>query len=289
MIEENYEYEEPRGDNSYYDCDEYDLDEDTEIMNERLAGLEESIVQAKKKQKIIPEPPKYHYVYITNLGKLVGAQASKHKTKKEICDRCLHYFSSVKDLKNHEEDCSNLNKCKVKLPNPDKKIKFKNFSNQELMPFVIYADFESLLKKPPADNENSNVVQLHEALSVGYYAKCSYDDDLSGYKSYNGPDPAKWFVQELADFSNFAELTFKNKKPMLPLTPEEQEAYDNATTCHICGVMGFIEKDKKRGKAQDHSHLTGKYRYLFIIIFFFLFLLIIDYFMKGGQPISNVI
>ena len=67
------------------------------------------------------------------------------------------------------------------------------------------------------------------------------------------------------------------KKPMLPLTPEEQEAYDNATTCHICGVMGFIEKDKKRDKAQDHSQLTGKYRYLFIL-FYFLFLLIMDYY-----------
>ena len=151
LIEENYEYEEPRGEKSYYDCDEYDLDEDTEIMKEQFANLEESIIQARKKQKIIQEPPKYHYAYITNLGKLVGAQASKHKTKKEICDRCLHYFYSVKDLKKHEEDCSNLNKCKVKLPDSDKKIKFKNFSNQERMPFVIYADFESLLKNPPAD------------------------------------------------------------------------------------------------------------------------------------------
>ena len=90
-------------------------------MKEQLADLEETIVQASKKQIIIPEPPKYHYVYITDLGKLIGAQASKYHGKKEICDRCLHYFSSKKDLTKHEEDCSNLNKCKVKLPDSDKK------------------------------------------------------------------------------------------------------------------------------------------------------------------------
>ena len=47
------------------------------------------------------------------------------------------------------------------------------------MPFVIYADFESLLKKPPADKENQNIVQVHEAMSIGYYLKGSYDDSLS--------------------------------------------------------------------------------------------------------------
>ena len=127
------------------------------------------------------------------------------------------------------------------------------------MPFVIYADFESVLKKP-TNSDSENVCQIHEAFSVGYYLKCSYDDQLSYYRSYRGPEPAKWFVQELSDFSTFAEATFKDVKPMLPLTPEEQKAYDNATTCHICGIKGFVKNDKKRGKAADHCHLTGKFR-----------------------------
>ena len=163
------------------------------------------------------EPPKYHYVFITKLGTLFGSQASKTKKKKEICDRCLHYFTSKAALLKHEEDCFSLNDCKVKLPDAEylKCIKFKNFSNQERMPFVIYADFESLLKKPTA-NDAANIHQLHEAFSVGYYLKCSFDDQLSYYRSYRGPEPAKRFVQELADFSDFAETTFKDVKSMLP-------------------------------------------------------------------------
>ena len=223
--------------------------------------MEETIVQASKKQKIIKEVPKQHYVFITKLGKLIGAQTSKNHIKKEVCDRCLHYFLSEEALLKQEEDCTTFNKCKVKLPNTEfyKSIKFKNFSNKKRMPFVIYADFESLQKKP-RDNDNENICQIHQAFSVGYYLKCSYDDQLSYYRSYRGPEPAKWFVQELAEFSTFAEATFKNVKPMLPLTPEEQKAYGDATTCHICGVKGFIKNDKKRGKAQDHCRLTGKFR-----------------------------
>jgi hypothetical protein len=47
---------------------------------------------------------------------------------------------------------------------------------------------------------------------------------------------------------------------MIPLTPVQQEAYENATVCYLCKEGSFIPKDKKLRKVRDRCHLTGQYR-----------------------------
>ena len=75
-------------------------------------------------------------------------------------------------LKTHEIDCVQVNKCKVKLPADRETIlKFKNFKNNEREPFVVYADFECLLKLVTDDER---AYQRHDAFSVGFYVKCSF-------------------------------------------------------------------------------------------------------------------
>ena len=115
------------------------------------------------------------------------------------------------------------------------------------MPFVIYADFESVLKKP-AEDADPKICQNHEALSFGYYIKCSYDDSLSKYEFYRGPEPAKWFINELRDFIKFADkvLDSENQVPMLPLTPEENEAYEKADKCFMCSITGFEGENRHK-------------------------------------------
>ena len=137
------------------------------------------------------------------------------------------------------------------------------------MPFVIYADFESVLKKP-AEDADPKICQNHEALSFGYYIKCSYDDSLSKYEFYRGPEPAKWFINKLRDFAKFADKvldsenqvpilkTKPNTKYQLPLKPEENEAYEKADKCFMCSITGF--EGENWHKVQDHCHLTGKFR-----------------------------
>ena len=49
------------------------------------------------------------------------------------------------------------------------------------------------------------------------------------------------------------------QKEMDPLTTEEQESYDAAKTCYLCGAGGF-GRSKKDRKVRDHNHYTGKYR-----------------------------
>lgn len=96
--------------------------------------------------------------------------------------------------------------------------------------------------------------QEHEAHSVGYYVKCSYDDSRSYYRSYRGEHCAAWFVAELEQFATNTDEVFKNPLPMKPLSADQEMKFRLASSCHIC------EKPLGLDRARDHCHLTGAFR-----------------------------
>lgn len=145
--------------------------------------------------------PKHHYCWITDLSRLLSAQLTKHHGKLYFCDRCLNYFWSSDKLDKHIVNCAKQNELQIEMPSPGKNtIKFKNYKNQVVCPFIIYTDVEALLKKPTVNfckRGETNAFQQHEVYSVGYYLKCSYDDTKSYYKAKRGVDCVDWFVNEL--------------------------------------------------------------------------------------------
>ncbi len=200
---------------------------------------------------------KFHFCYIKNLSRLVSSQASKNDHKKFICDRCLNYFSSEVKLQEHNVLCERKNNCKISFPNFES-VRFKNHVYKQEAPFIIYADFESLL-----ENVSENVepeiktirYQHHKAFSAGYYVKCSYDDSLSFFKSYRGQDCMSWFTGEMANVAQMVESKIKN---IVPISTHPNRA--QAKACHIC-EKPFTAKDFKDGKiVNDHDHFTGKSR-----------------------------
>ena len=176
------------------------------------------------------ELPRFHYVWIKDLSRLVSTQLLKRYHKHYICDRCLHYFRTEEKLAAHENDCKKVNKCKVNMPTPKNNILlFRNLANKERVPFVVSADFECLLK--PTRDENA--YQKHEAFSVGYYLKSCYDDSLSKYRSFRGPEPAKCFVHELQKLADNLEEMYRDVKPMERLIMRQVKQFKTATKCHI--------------------------------------------------------
>ena len=80
------------------------------------------------------------------------------KNKKHFCKCCLQSFSNKEILIEHKKDCLVINgKQSVKLKSSS--IRFKNYSKQIPVPFKIYANFESILKKVDCDiiECNSNI------------------------------------------------------------------------------------------------------------------------------------
>ncbi|XP_069365284.1 uncharacterized protein [Maniola hyperantus] len=145
-----------------------------------------------------------HYCYIKNMSRLISKQISNQEHAIYLCDGCLLHFPTHERLENHQQnDCvhiitelpnSELSKKNwFGQPSSNNKIKFDKFNKKLRVPFVIYADFEAFLNpinscsndpsKPFTEN-----IQKHEVYSFGYYIKCSYDDSLSKYETYSGPD-----------------------------------------------------------------------------------------------------
>ena len=59
---------------------------------------------------------------------------------------CKRFCKAVKSLNKHNEYCSQHGAQKIELPKPGSKVKFQNYNRSMRVPFVVYADFESLIK-----------------------------------------------------------------------------------------------------------------------------------------------
>lgn len=200
-----------------------------------------------------------HYVWIKDLSRLVKSQLGGWDFKKYICDGCLVLFHTEAKLKQHQTyDCNHV---LTILPEEGENIlKFKNHERKLKLPFVVYADFESILKPvdtcdPNPINSYTNTLQIHEPHSFAYYIKCLHNDALSKLVLYRGEDSAKKFVENLtADIKQIYHNHLKPIIPMKPLSPEEKNLYNSSNICHICN------RELNNDKVKDHCHLTGKYR-----------------------------
>ncbi|XP_076278400.1 uncharacterized protein LOC143208149 [Lasioglossum baleicum] len=204
-----------------------------------------------------------HFACIRNLSRLVSSQLSKQKNLKYICDRCLQYFPTPERLNMHTIDCERMNDCALELPisEEDKWLQFKNYTNKEQAPFVIYADLECLLLPGEQQGQDRAVrvqYQQHHAFSIGYYMHCRYDESLSEYHDYRDKEGcAAWFVNRLYELSCKLQPIFDKTVPMNPLTEVEKLNFHTATHCHVC-EKPFDTSDA--AKVHDHCHFTGAYR-----------------------------
>lgn len=216
---------------------------------------------------------KSHYCWIKNFSRLVSSQVSLHEHRKYFCDGCLMYFSSEKSLLQHQSnDCNhvytttpsnNFRIDKFGKSVPENILKFENFEKQLKVPFVVYADFESILKpfdtcEPNPAKSFTNKTFSHEPFSFAYLIKCSFDDSLSKFVLYRGQNAGKEFIRRLeSDLKQIYNEHLKEIVPMMPLSTEEEQDFLNATVCGIC-EKPFMEGEVK---ARDHCHLTGRKRY----------------------------
>lgn len=202
-----------------------------------------------------------HYCWIKSITRLLSSQVSKSKKVLHFCDRCLQHFTSATSLNNHTTICMDHNICKIEMPKEDENIiRFKNYHNELAVPFIVYADVESILK-PPTDlfcNSTGNkttAYQQHETYSVGFYLKCNFNSSNSFYRAYRGRDCIAWFVKELHEIARRITPILQHTVPM-DMSQIEEEDFQRSQRCHIC------EKriDYTEIKVRDHCHLTGKYR-----------------------------
>ena len=166
-------------------------------------------------------------------------------------------------LKSHVKDCFKINsKHTIKIPNKGKYVKFKNFERKIKPPFMIYADFESILvtedngKQNPNESYNSKY-QNHVVCSYGCKLICVDDKFSKPFKSYLGKDAVYNFISSLIEESKYcSDVMKKHFNKELVMTKEDSEDFENSTKCWIYD-NDYIDADVK---VRDHCHITGKYR-----------------------------
>ena len=233
---------------------------------ERIYPLRISKKEKERKHNIvlllIKDEDNSHYCYVKNLSALLSSQVNNHKSKLYFCLNCLNGFDTPEKLENHKEYCGEKESVKINMPPPNTFIKFKNFHYSERAPFTIYADFESLLKpldncKPDPNKSYTHKYNKHEPVSFVYYIKSFnenvYKSTLRSYIKENEEDPdvIDVFINWLED--DVKIISELGNEPM-KITPEEQEQFNQATNCWICGKLLNIDR------IRDHCHFTGRYR-----------------------------
>ena len=199
----------------------------------------------------------YHYCWIKHLSRLLFDQ-NKHKGKTYFCDRCLYGFSREDLLINHKDECYGINDraTKIQMPAPGEKIKFKNYHKQMQVPFVIYADFESMIKPyQAAAGDKSEIKSKHQACGFGYQI-VRYDGASSNVRIYRCEDAVEQFLKSLHQEVININAIFAKPKP-LHMSEKNEKDFQSATQCWIC-QKEF--NDEKNPKVRDHCHILGQYR-----------------------------
>ena len=95
---------------------------------------------------LITENNRKHYVAIKSLSRLLSKQNSKHKEAQHICLNCLQGFWEESSRDEQVRYCKNNELVRIEMPHKKPIVEYSDGQFQFKVPFIIYADFESILE-----------------------------------------------------------------------------------------------------------------------------------------------
>ena len=218
---------------------------------------------------LITKDEKKHYVLIKDFNSFMYNQ-SKHKEKTHFCMFCLHCFSSESILVKHANNCLTINgKQAINMPKQgDNILKFNNFYKLLPVPFVIYADFEAIMKKVQGCEQSEEMkkdkdrrsyteaYQTHEDCGYGYKVVCCYKKKYSKpIQTYRGENAVYKFMEKMLEEYCKAVIKKRFNEPLI-MTEDDEQCFRTTDGCHICSEK-YTDKDVR---VRDHCHITGKFR-----------------------------
>ena len=151
------------------------------------------------------------------------------------------------------------------MPEEDNKIlKYNQGEKSMRVPFIIYAELESLFEKMNTCHNNpekSSITKINKHTPSGYslFTQCSFDTTKNKLDYYRGENCMKNFYLDLRQHAT--KIINYEKKEMIPLTKKEEKKHNKQKVCHICKKRFSADEDNKKcHKVKDHCPYTGKYR-----------------------------
>jgi len=207
------------------------------------------------------------------------ADGKRCRKKRIWCKRCLGSFLLPLRYERHLKFCRRPDHVDTVWTMPEEPynfITFRNKRHQARVPFVIYIDFESVLK-PVAENDelhragrNTVREQEHIPCAVGIKVVSTLPKNKFNmpyeWISQEGEDEqpslaTKFLVRLLEIEQQLLEVLFDDQN--LIWTPENQRTFDSETRCYLCKRDfddALAVRDQIWQKVRDHDHMTGLYR-----------------------------
>ena len=103
-----------------------------------------------------------HYTAIKSLSRLLSSKNSNTNRKQHFCMNCLQGFTQESSRDQHQVYCKNNESVRVEMPKQGSTVEFKDGQNQLRVPFIMYADFESILElmDPVEPGSSMNLISM---------------------------------------------------------------------------------------------------------------------------------
>ena len=203
-----------------------------------------------------------HYSLVKRLSALLYDQ-NGHNESKHFCERCLHGYSRRELLERHKPECKGLLKSPTRTEmtkEGENKMTFQNYHKQMKVPYVVYADFECIVKKIATcepDNKHSFTVKTEKHEPCGFsYMIVRSDGQTFGPYTYRGEDAVYVFLTYLLINEREMREDMANKRPLI-MSNQDWQKHRNATECHICNKSLF--KDLFLDSMEVYDPDSGKY------------------------------
>ena len=209
---------------------------------------------------LITDHNKKHYVMIKSIKRLLSRQNSKHKESQHFCINYLQGFAEQISRDEHYVYCRSNEAVRIEMPNKKPIVEYSDGQYKFKVPFMMYADFESILEPIQGASNNPNVsstrgVSIHMPSGWCGYSNFAYGKVTNPLTQYRGSDCVEKFCEHIISEDKRLYNSFP-ERPMEPLTKSQIKEYKQATKCHIC----FKPFSKKKRKVRDHCHYSGLYR-----------------------------
>ena len=98
-----------------------------------------------------------HYVAIKSLNRLLRSSNTKKEKAQYFCINCLQGFNEARSRDEHYVYCRSNEAVRIEMPNKKPIVKYSDAQYQFKVPFMMYADFESILEPIQGASNNPNV------------------------------------------------------------------------------------------------------------------------------------
>ena len=164
----------------------------------RKGGNHERIINLM----IISESNRKHYVAIKSLSRLLSSENTEHKGKEYLCNNCLQGFKEESSRDEHIGYCIDNESVKVEMPHKNPIVQYSDGQSQFKIPFIMYADFESILEpiQGPGNNPRiSSTRGIKNHIPSGWCIRCefAYGKVENPLKLYRGKDCVKKFCDHV--------------------------------------------------------------------------------------------